>query len=267
MLPYRFRHFRRALIYPDLWFRRHPGPGDRLPSFALRTTDGVVVRDSDVRGRKLFITLGSITCPMTASSGPELKRCFEAYGDRVTFMTLYVREAHPGERFPQPQTFAEKLAHARAYKERDQIPWTVAVDDVDGTLHRALDPKPNSAYFVDEHGRIVFRLLWSNDAAGVRRGFEVLLSDNPFGRRSEREARIVPMTDGMGALEDVLPQSGPSAQRDFLRALPVAYAFGKLAGLFRPLRPMARSAAAAATIAAAIAAAVLVRFARRRQTA
>jgi hypothetical protein len=40
------------------------------------------------------------------------------FGDRVAFLTLYVREAQPGERYPQPQTFEEKLAHARALTRR-----------------------------------------------------------------------------------------------------------------------------------------------------
>lgn len=52
---------------------------------------------------------------MTASAGPALKRMHEEFGDRVGFVTLYVREAHPGERYPQPETFEQKLEHARAY--------------------------------------------------------------------------------------------------------------------------------------------------------
>src|SRR2546422_673281 len=32
---------------------------------------------------------------MTASAGPALKRLYAEFGDRVAFLTLYVREAHP----------------------------------------------------------------------------------------------------------------------------------------------------------------------------
>ena len=89
---------------------------------------------------------------MTASAGPALKAFHREFGDRVAFLTVYVREAHPGERYPQPQTFDDKVSHARIYKERDQIPWTIAVDDLDGSFHQAVDPKPNSAYFFSADG-------------------------------------------------------------------------------------------------------------------
>ncbi len=58
---------------------------------------------------------------MTASAGPALKQLHEEFGDRVAFVSMYVREAHPGENYPQAETFEEKLEHARAYKERDGI--------------------------------------------------------------------------------------------------------------------------------------------------
>src|SRR4029078_3722261 len=114
----------------------------------MMTTEGRRVTDADFRNRLLFITFGSITCPMTKSAEPTLQQFYRQYGDRVAFLTVYVREAHPGSRYPQPDTLDQKLAHARAYKRRDHIPWTVAVDDIEGTFHRSLDPKPNSAYFV-----------------------------------------------------------------------------------------------------------------------
>ena len=46
---------------------------------------------------------------MTASAGSALKQLHEEFGDRVAFVTLYVREAHPGERYPQSQTLEQKL--------------------------------------------------------------------------------------------------------------------------------------------------------------
>ncbi|MGQ4819484.1 deiodinase-related protein, partial [Enterococcus faecium] len=71
---------------------------------------------------------------MTASAGPALQQLYDEFGDRVRFLTLYVREAHPGDRYVQPGDMATKIAHARAYAERDGIRWPVGVDDVDRTL-------------------------------------------------------------------------------------------------------------------------------------
>lgn len=53
--------------------------------------------------------------------GPALRELHEEFGDRVRFVTVYVREAHPGERYPQPEERDRKLRHARDYRERYHI--------------------------------------------------------------------------------------------------------------------------------------------------
>lgn len=55
---------------------------------------------------------------MTQSAGPALRRLHERFERRVAFVSLYVREAHPGSRFPQPRSMEEKMAHARAFQLR-----------------------------------------------------------------------------------------------------------------------------------------------------
>jgi len=126
-----------------------------------------------------------------------------------------------------------------------------AVDDIAGSFHRSLDPKPNNTYFVDEDGRIVFRMLWSNDETGLRRGLDVLLSADPAAHAGERKARTVPILRGIGMMDEVLGGPGDAARRDMRRALPVAYAIARLARAFRPLPPLGRTLGAIATVALA----------------
>ncbi len=158
---------------------------------------------------------------MTAS-GPALKRLHEEFGDRVAFVSLYGREAHPGDRYPQPESFEQKMEHARAYRERDGLPWPVAVDDVDGSLHRALDPKPSSVYLTDREGRVVFRASWSNDEATVRDGLQAVV-DGRTPERPERLNRVAPVTRGLGCQYEILDASGRVAKRDGLREMPPMY--------------------------------------------
>lgn len=183
---------------------------------------------------------------MTASAGPALKRLHEEFGDRVAFVTLYTREAHPGERYPQPDTFGRKLRHAREYKERDDIPWPVAVDDIEGSLHQALDPKPNAAYLMDVRGNVAFRSLWSNDERVLRGALEAIVA-RPSALIGERLPRVVPMLSGMSRVHDILDSAGSMAERDFLREAPPMYAMARLAALFRPLPPLGRGIAAVAS--------------------
>jgi hypothetical protein len=129
------------------------------------------------------------------------------------------------------------------YEERDGIPWPVAVDDVQGDLHRALDPKPNAAYLMDTEGNVAFRALWANDERVLRQGLEAIISHQelPIG---EREPRVVPMLKGLGKQYDLLSFAGEQAKRDFLREVPPMYAMARLAALFRPLPPLGRGIAA-----------------------
>lgn len=198
---------------------------------------------------------------MTASAGPALLRLQREYGDRVAFVTLYVREAHPGDRYPQPDDPERKMAHARAYEARDGITWPVAVDDVDGRLHRTLDPKPNASYFVDRNGDVAFRVLWSNDERALRAGLEAVLA----GSRGEKQTRLVPMLTGLGKVDEILDLSGEQARRDVRREAPPLLAMARVAAFFRPLSPFGRGVAALATImGSGIAAALAIRFALRR---
>jgi thiol-disulfide isomerase/thioredoxin len=156
---YRYQRFTTSLLFRDLRFgKAAAGPGDSFPSFELVTTDGDRLVNHDVFGDKpVLVIFGSMTCPMTASAAPSVQELYNEFGDRVEFIMLYVREAHPGENYTQSVTMEEKLEKTRALKKFYDIQWTVAADNIDGDLHRALDPKPNSAYLVNSEGTIVFR--------------------------------------------------------------------------------------------------------------
>jgi hypothetical protein len=200
---------------------------------------------------------------MTASSSPVLTALHERHGERIRFLTVYVREAHPGDRYPQPATMEQKIAHANAFAARDHIRWPVAVDDLDGSLHAALDYKSNVAVFADPAGQVVHRTLWANDRHAVERGLEQLLGLEEPGRADD-EPHLVPMLAGLGAMHTTLEGAGKQAQRDMIRAVPPMYALGRVARLFGPLPPAARGAVATASVAAAsVGAVALIRRLRR----
>lgn len=193
---------------------------------------------------------------MTASAGPALKQLHAEFGDQVTFLTLYVREAHPGECYPQVATMEEKLAHSRDYQARDGLPWTVAVDDPEGSLHRMLDPRPNAAYLMGTDGNVAFRSLWSNDTQSLRDALAAFVSGRPLPVR-ENELLLVPMIKGMGTMEQTLEIAGDVAKQDVLRQVPPMYAMARIASLFEPLPPLGRGIAATAVTMAGMAALVI----------
>lgn len=188
---------------------------------------------------------------MTTSAGPALKRLYEEFGDRIDFLTVYVREAHPGDRYPQTHDLARKIQHAREYRDRDAIPWPVAVDDVEGTLHRALDGKPNAAYVMASDGQIAQRILWSNDSLGVRKAIRAVLEGHAPG---QIESKAEAMFRGLGAMQPTLAAAGPGALRDLRREAPPLYALAYLAAAFKPLPPLGRSLLAVGTLVGSAAA-------------
>lgn len=252
---YLYEHVTPSVFMEDMAFRDGtPGPGDRLPEIDLATADGGQFRSRDLREqqRPMLLVTGSYTCPMTASSNPMLKRLHAEYGDRVEFVLLHVREAHPGERFDQVDEREQKLRHAQALKERDDLPWTIAVDDPSGTIHRVLDGKPNAAWLTDGRGEIVFRALWAGDERGMSQALEaVARGERPQEPLSNR--RVVPMAKGVGMMRESARRAGPRAGADLWRAAPPMALLAWIADLYRPLPPQWRTVAAVATVGVGIA--------------
>ena len=254
---YRYKRFTTRLLFRDLRFgKQAAGPGDSFPSFELITTSGDRLVNGDVFGDKpVLVIFGSMTCPMTASAAPSVQGLYDEFGDRVKFIMLYVREAHPGEHFTQSETMEEKLEYAQALKETYDIQWTVAADNIDGDLHRALDPKPNSAFLMDSEGKIIFRSLWAADKGALRQALDAAAAGRtPEMRQSQ--ALIGPVTRAMGQVQEVMTRGGPQAVRDLWRAgFPMALA-GRVATFFSPLSPDQRGIAAVLTLALGMSAAL-----------
>jgi thiol-disulfide isomerase/thioredoxin len=249
-MTYRYQRFTTSLLLRDLRFGKDAvRPGDPLPAFEWVTTGGNRLVNNDVfRNKPVLLIFGSMTCPMTASAAPSVQKLFEKFGDRVDFIMLNVREAHPGEHFPQPETMEQKLEHARALKELYDIHWTVAADGIDGDLHRALDPKPNSAFLISSDGVILFRSLWAADTDALRQALEAAVARRVL-KRNQSLALIGPVSRAMGKVHEVMKRGGPQAARDLWRAgFPIALA-GRIATLFSPLSPDQRGIAAVLTIA------------------
>jgi len=247
---YRYKRFTTSLLFRDLRFRKDAAaPGDAFPQFELLTTDSSILVNENVFGDKPVIFIfGSMTCPMTASAAPSVQELYDEFGDRVEFIMLYVREAHPGEYFAQSETIEEKLDYAQTLKNFYDIRWTVATDNIDGDLHRALDPKPNSAFLAGKDGTILFRSLWASDYCALRRALDAAANAR-IPEMQQSVSMIGPVSRAMGHVQEVMARGGPQAVRDlWLAGFPMALA-GRVATLFSSLSPDQRGIAAVLTTA------------------
>lgn len=246
---YRFETFRTTLLLDDMRYRAtDPGPGDPVPPFDLPTLDGARFASDDLGQLPVLLVVGSRTCPVTESAGPRLIELHREFGGRVRFVFVNTREAHPGEVIGQPQTFDDKLRHAVRVQEHHGFPFEVAVDDIDGTLHRRLGPKPNSAYLIGSDGRILYRAHWANDDRGLRSAIEaVVVGQRP--RRGRSRAMLGPLMHAVGHLPGIVTDAGPKVEHDVWRAAPPLALLGRVSRWLRPLPLDARGPVAAVLVA------------------
>lgn len=244
---YRYERFQLRHMLADLRFDpRGPRPGDLVPGLRLSTVDPGGSLDLGGFDGPYLLVFGSNTCPMTAAAVTPLRRLRDEFGDRVPFVLVQVREAHPGARLGQARTLDEKVDQARELSEQVGGGFILAVDDLDGRLHTALDPKPNAAYLVGSDGRLVFRSIWASDERGLHAALASVVSGRT-PRRSESRRMVAPLLASMGYIDGVLRVAGPGAARDLGRAAPPMLVAAKVASLFGRL-PRDRRGHAAVTV-------------------
>lgn len=234
---YRFEHLGLSLVMADMRFQAgDPSPGTPVPPFALPTLDGGTFTSADLAARgPVLMIFGSATCPMTDSAAPGLVELHRRFGQRVRFVMVNVREAHPGHQLPQPADFTTKVAHARTLQTLHGLPFEVAIDDLEGTVHRAFGPKPNSAYLLGRDGTIHFRAHWANDLPAL----EEAVASAATGRAPQRQLAggVVAATRRMlPFLATVLDRAGRGAWRDMWRIAPPLAGMAALTKALRRLR-------------------------------
>jgi thiol-disulfide isomerase/thioredoxin len=238
--PYRFEHLALPLVMKDLYFSRgDPGPGDRVPEFDLPIVGGGRFRSEDLaRTGPTLLVFGSATCPVTDNAAPGLNELHGRFGDHVRFVMVNVREAHPGEEFPQPSTIEDKGLHAERLRDIHGFRFELAVDDVDGGLHRALSPKPNSAYIIAADGTILFRAQWANDTEALAAALSAVVAGEA-PHPAKRGGVLRPMLRMLRSIAPVLDRAGRGAWADMWKVAPPLAAVAtalKVLGL-RPFEP------------------------------
>ena len=91
------------------------------------------------------------------------------YQDRVTFLTVYIKEAHPedewqmdsneeqGVCYPQPKTTEQRCAIANDFIRRFQYDIPLLVDGIDNRANQLYAAWPERFYVIDEQGTIVYK--------------------------------------------------------------------------------------------------------------
>jgi hypothetical protein len=91
------------------------------------------------------------------------------YGDRVEFLAVYVREAHPtdgwrmasndkdGVVIAQPKSTAERTSVAALCCEKLKMTMPLLVDDIDDRVGHLYSGMPDRLYLIDRAGKIAYK--------------------------------------------------------------------------------------------------------------
>lgn len=147
-----------------------PALDEAAPDFELVSTAGETIRLSDRIGeRPIVLIFGNYTCsPFRAQAG-NLERLYRRYGDRATFLMVYVREAHPedgwasdnnarlGVEVLQPTTFDQRMEVARSCTAHLGFDVPVLVDTLGDEVGHAYSGGPARLYLIDRAGKVAFK--------------------------------------------------------------------------------------------------------------
>ena len=159
VLDYNFEHFTRDVLVNEIKQSRKPSslkPGYPAPDFDLEDTDGKQITLSKTKGKPVLLHFFSFTCPVSMGSLAPLKLLHTMWGEKVQFLSILIRQAHPGDACPSYSTYEQKMADAKKNRETEVIPWPVLCDDLEGKTHQVYSSLSNPTFLIDKYGRIAF---------------------------------------------------------------------------------------------------------------
>ena len=153
-----------------------------------------------------------------------LNELYARYRDKgFEFLTVYVREPHPGEQYHEHQSWKEKVGYARDCREQDGIHNPLLVDDLEGTVHRLYGVLPNMIYVVDRQGRVAYKAMWT-DHAEIEGVLDNLVMADKLSAQGVRlkpsyteKINYIPAEYAGGVREKVFGRAGSKAWEDYRR--------------------------------------------------
>ena len=151
-----------------------------------------------------------------------LNEMYRIYRDKgFEFLTIYVREPHPGENYGPHKNFEQKLEFARECRDLDGIVNPVLVDDLGGTVHQLYGVLPNMVYIVSKEGRIVYKAMWT-DHEEIRVVVDnLVMADDQRAKGIRLKASLtekvnfIPAEYAGGLREKVFDRAGSKALDDY----------------------------------------------------
>ena len=139
-----------------------------------------------------------------------MHKLYRNWSERVEFIDVLIRQAHPGNGVEAYKNFARKFREAEKFKQEEQIPYHVLVDDLPGRTHQAYGGLADPTYLIDADGRVAFYSLWTH-APTLHKAIENLMAQGGrgvvLGGLDRQPHLLATITDGWKNLRKGLPRS------------------------------------------------------------
>lgn len=162
-IPYNYKYFDSSVYGLEPFVSGSPRVNECAKDFTALGLDGIPIKLSDFKGKRIILETGSLTCPMFGGNIEGMNKLAKQFSDEHTvFLILYTREAHPGGKTSAHQSQEDKIGVAKRAAELTHPNRIFLVDDVKGTIHREWGEFPNSLWLINEAGKVTFRSDWNN---------------------------------------------------------------------------------------------------------
>ena len=182
-----------------------PALGESVPDFTLKTNDGKAeVTLSKLIGPKpVVLVFGNFTCGPFRSQAGNVEKLNGLYGDRATFVMVYVREAHPTDgwrmesndrvevTYAQPRTYDERVKLAQTCGARLNLGFPMLVDTIDDTVGARYSGMPSRLYLIDRQGKVAYksgRGPFGFKPAELEQSLVLLLREDATGKADQARA-------------------------------------------------------------------------------
>ena len=130
------------------------------------------------------------------------------YGDRVAFLAVYVREAHPtdgwrmesndkvGISILQPQGKSDRLAVAKTCCSALELTMPLLVDDMNDRVGHAYSAMPDRMYLIDQNGRVAYkggRGPFGFQPGELEQSLVMLMMDKPSAPANKTTLQLTPL--------------------------------------------------------------------------
>jgi len=145
--------------------------GDVAPAFSLPKVSGEgEIALADYQGKMPVVLLfGTLSCPPYKRNVVAFTSLYEQYKDRVEFLQVYIREAHPDsvlfvlkagkevlEKIEQTDSVDARIHNAEVCRTSLKLSFPAVVDREDNKVSHAYGGWPNRLVIVDKNGKVAW---------------------------------------------------------------------------------------------------------------